>query len=46
MYKEFENGFGNCVNCVDMKLVRPSRMVADSKMDRIKAELKGQMVNA
>lgn len=48
VYKEYDNGFGFCVDHPTIRVVRASRLLEDSKVrsrtERIKAELEGQRI--
>ena len=48
LYKEFENGFGFCVDprCNNTRVVRASRLQDEKKLGKIKAELSGKMVHS
>lgn len=43
-YKDYDNGFGFCNVCKDVRVVRASQLQVDRKLDLIKAQLSGQMV--
>lgn len=46
-YKDYDSGFGYCTHfdCIEVKLVRASKLVNDQKLEKIKAELSGKIVH-
>ena len=44
LYKEYDNGFGFCVDHPAVRVVRASTLQSEKKLARIKAELNGSVI--